>query len=252
MLTYGAGSNITAYENDVGANGRKGIPMEINISGISIEVRKKKIKNMYLSVKPPEGKVTISAPLTMNRRTIEAFARSKLEWIRMQKKKYEAHPKEADRQYVSGEILYFWGEPYLLLFQGKGGKNSLEFSGGRAILTMREDSTPKQREAYIREQYRGMLKEEIARLLPKWEALTGLHCSSWHTKYMTTRWGTCNTVKKRLWFNVQLAQKPVECLEYVILHELAHTRVSNHGAEFVAVMDEYMPKWREVKRRLNA
>lgn len=225
--------------------------MEINVSGIIIEVRKKKIKNMYLSVKPPEGKVTISAPLSMKRGAIEAFARSKIDWMIAQKKKYENYPKAADRQYVSGEILYFWGKPYLLLLQEKGGKNFLELSEGRAVLTMRGNSTVKQREAYIRERYRAMLKEEIASLLPKWEVLTGLRCCSWHTKYMTTRWGTCNTAKKRLWFNVQLAEKPVECLEYVILHELAHTKVSNHGAEFVAVMDEYMPMWREVKKRLN-
>lgn len=226
--------------------------MEINISGIIIEVRKKKIKNMYLSVKPPDGRVVISAPISMNRQTIESFARSKLEWIKMQKKKYETDAKKTDRQYISGEILYFWGKPYLLIFRERGGGNSLELSEGRAVLTMGGESTAKQRETYIRERYRAMLKEEIARLLPKWEALTGLHCCSWHTKYMTTRWGTCNTVKKRLWFNVQLAEKPVECLEYVILHELAHTKVSNHGAEFVAVMDEYMPMWREVKKRLNA
>lgn len=225
--------------------------MEINVSGITIEVRKKKIKNMYLSVKPPEGRVMISAPLSMNRRTMEAFAQSKLDWIKTQQKKYKTYPKETERQYVSGEILYFWGKPYLLLLQEKGGKNSLELSGSRAVLTMRGYSTAKQREAYIREQYRGMLKEEIARLLPKWEALTGMHCCSWHTKYMRTRWGTCNTAKKRLWFNVQLAQKPAECLEYVILHELAHTKVSNHGAAFVAIMDEYMPNWRDVKKRLN-
>ena len=99
--------------------------MEINISGIIIEVRKKKIKNMYLSVKPPDGRVVISAPISMNRRTIEAFAQSKLEWIKMQKKKYETDAKKTDRQYISGEILYFWGKPYLLIFQERGGGNSL-------------------------------------------------------------------------------------------------------------------------------
>ena len=116
---------------------------------------------------------------------------------------------------------------------------------------MRRGSTKEQREAYIREQYRAMLKAEAARLVPVWEARTGLHCNSWHTKYMKTRWGTCNTVKKRLWFNVQLAEKPLECLEYVVLHELPHTKIGNHGKEFTAIMDQHMPEWREVKKRLN-
>ena len=106
-----------------------------------------------------DGRVVISAPISMNRRTIEAFAQSKLEWIKMQKKKYETDAKKTDRQYISGEILYFWGKPYLLIFQERGGGNSLELSEGRAVLTMRGESTAKQRETYIRERYRAMLRD---------------------------------------------------------------------------------------------
>ena len=96
-----------------------------------------------------------------------------------------------------------------------------------------------------------MLKQEIERLLPKWERITELHCEGWQTKYMVTRWGTCNTEKKKLWFNLQLAQKPIECLEFVILHELIHLRTRKHDATFVAYMDLYMPNWREVRDELN-
>lgn len=157
-------------------------------------------------------------------------------------------PQQAERQYLPGEDLYIWGKRYTLAWQEWGNQNSFVLDDDKAVLCMRSGSTVKQREAYIREQYRAMLKEETARLLPEWEARTGLHCSSWHTKYMKTRWGTCNTAKKRLWFNVQLAEKPLECLEYVILHELAHTKIGNHGKEFAALMDRYMPEWREVKK----
>ena len=87
--------------------------------------------------------------------------------------------------------------------------------------------------------------------MPKWEKKTGLYCDSWQTKYMTTRWGTCNTKTKKLWFNLQLAKKPVECIEYIILHELAHLKVRNHGSDFVAILDSYMPCWRETKKKLN-
>lgn len=119
------------------------------------------------------------------------------------------------------------------------------------VLAMREESTVKQRENYVREQYRRILKSEIERLLPKWERITDLHCDSWRTKYMTTCWGTCNVEAKRLWFNLQLVQKPVECLEYVILHELMHLRERNHSAVFLAYMDLYMRNWRAVRRQLN-
>lgn len=225
--------------------------MEINISGIRMEVRKKKIKNLYLSVKPPDGRVVISAPISMSNQAIEHFAKERLEWLVRQRKKFEGVPLKEERQYLSGETLYIWGKPYTLFLQEGGRKNSFLLRGSQAVLSMHSGSTVKQRETYLREQYRSILKAEITRLLPKWEMRTGLRCSSWHTKYMTTRWGTCNTVKKRLWFNVQLAEKPMECLEYVILHELAHTKVGNHGAAFTAIMDKYMPEWREIKRRLN-
>ena len=95
------------------------------------------------------------------------------------------------------------------------------------------------------------LKAEIEKRLPKWETLTGLHCSSWQTKYMTTKWGTCNTKTGKIWINLQLAKKPFECLDYVLLHELAHLRVKDHGPEFTAVLDEFMPYWRDIRKELN-
>ncbi len=228
-----------------------GVRKEIYVSGIRIEVRKKKIKNLYLSVKPPDGRVVISAPYGVSDQMMEAFVREKMEWIARQKKRMEQRPPVEEKHYRSGESLYIWGKKYTLVLHEEERKNAFVLCGDNALLYMRRGSTKEQREAYIREQYRAMLKAEAARLVPVWEARTGLHCNSWHTKYMKTRWGTCNTVKKRLWFNVQLVEKPLECLEYVVLHELAHTKIGNHGKEFTAIMDQYMPEWREVKKRLN-
>ena len=115
----------------------------------------------------------------------------------------------------------------------------------------RKESTPQQRENYVNEWYRELLKAEIEKRLPKWETLTGLHCSSWQTKYMTTKWGTCNTKTGKIWINLQLAKKPFECLDYVLLHELAHLRVKDHGPEFIAILDESMPYWRDIRKELN-
>lgn len=129
--------------------------------------------------------------------------------------------------------------------------NALTLSGDKAILTVRKESSPKQRESFVNEWYRNLLKQEVAKYLPKWEKTTGLYCSSWQSKYMTTKWGTCNTNTQKIWLNLQLAKKPIESLEYVILHELAHLKAKNHGPEFVAVLDQYMPQWQERKRLLN-
>ena len=219
--------------------------MQIVISGIPIDIHKKNIKNMHLQIKPPNGQVVISAPLSMDDKAIEVYARTNLGWIKKQIEKFQQQPRSAKRQYVSG------GKQYYLSFVPDSRKNSFKIQGNSIVLSMRKNSTVKQREKYIREQYRRLLKGEIEKILPKWEQITGLHCESWQIKYMITRWGTCNTEKKKLWFNLQLAQKPVECLEYVILHELIHLKERTHNSIFIAYMDMYMKNWREVRKELN-
>ena len=225
--------------------------MQIVISGIPIDIHKKNIKNMHLQIKPPNGQVVISAPLSMDDKAIEVYARTNLGWIKKQIEKFQQQPRSAKRQYVSGETMYIWGKQYYLSFVPDSRKNSFKIQGNSIVLSMRKNSTVKQREKYIREQYRRLLKGEIEKILPKWEQITGLHCESWQIKYMITRWGTCNTEKKKLWFNLQLAQKTVECLEYVILHELIHLKERTHNSIFIAYMDMYMKNWREVRKELN-
>jgi predicted metal-dependent hydrolase len=224
--------------------------MMLNISGIPIEVCKKNIKNMHLYVKPPKGNVTVSAPLSMSNDAIERFIRTKVSWIKKQISTYDNQLRQSEREYVSGETLYLWGKQYYLQTE-YGHKNSLVLSGENAVLTVRKESTAQQRENFVREWYRELLKTEIARLLPKWEKITGLKAESWQTKYMTTRWGTCNTKTGKLWFNLQLAKKSPKCLEYIILHELVHLVEKKHNERFVSLMDKYMPMWREVKATLN-
>ncbi len=222
----------------------------LNIADITIEVYKKNIKNMHLYVKPPKGSVTVSAPLLMSDEAIERFVRTKIDWIKKQVSKFDNQLYQSEREYVSGETLYLWGRQYCLIVEC-GNKKSLVLSGDKAILTVRKGSTVKQRENFIREWYRKLLKSEIARLLPKWEKVTGLKASGWQTKYMTTRWGTCNVKTGKIWLNLQLAKKAPECLEYIILHELIHLTERKHNERFASLMSAYMPMWREIKRTLN-
>lgn len=225
--------------------------MQIEISGIQIEVQKKNIKNLHLAVLPPDGKVRVSAPTHLSDESIAMFIRTKLNWIKKQQEKFAHQSRQSEREYISGETLYVFGKQYFLrvMYSYKG--NSLVLKGNEAILTVRKESTARQREAFVNEWYRDLLKERINVYLPKWEQITGLYCNSWQTKYMTTRWGTCNTNTRKIWLNLQLAKKPIECLEYVILHELAHLKVKNHGKDFIAILDTYMPYWRDTKQLLN-
>ena len=225
--------------------------MDITVAGIPVRIIKKDIKNMHLYVKPPNGHVEVSAPLGLSDDSIAMFVRTRVGWIRKQQERFRNQPRQTEREYVSGETLYVWGKQYFLQVDYSSRRNTLELSGNKAILTVRKESTAKQRESFVNEWYRERLKLEIEKRLPKWENLTGLYCTSWQTKYMTTRWGTCNAQTGKIWINLQLAKKPFECLDYVILHELAHLRVQDHGPEFIAMLDEYMPYWRETRQLLN-
>lgn len=225
--------------------------MKLVVNGIEVSVVKKPIKNMHLYVKPPEGRVEVSAPIGLSDESIELFIRTKIGWIRRQQEKFEKQSRQTKREYVSGEAFYVWGRQYYLLVNYSNKGNSLVLDGDKAILTVREGSSVEQRERYINEWYRGALKTEIEQLLPKWVEITGLRPDSWQTKNMTTRWGTCNVKTKKIWLNLQLAKKPIDCLEYVILHELAHLAVKNHNEQFIAIMDRHMPNWREIRKKLN-
>ncbi|MCL2015994.1 MAG: M48 family metallopeptidase [Defluviitaleaceae bacterium] len=222
----------------------------VEISGIKIEIHKKKIKNLHLYVKPPNGKVTVSAPLAMSTKLIEQFLQTKIHWIKKQVAKFENQPLPPSHQYILGETLYIWGKQYFLQIE-YGKKNLLTLLENTAILTVRKESTPQQHEQFVREWYRKQLKAEISKILPKWEKITGLKSSGWQTKHMTTRWGTCNTNTGKIWLNLQLAKKPQKCLEYVVLHELCHLAERKHNEKFVGLMDKHMPAWREVRNELN-
>ena len=225
--------------------------MQITVNGIDVLIEKKNIKNMHLYVKPPLGKVSVSAPVSISEKSIENFIRLNMGWILKQKEKYLAQPRMTERQYISGETYYIWGKQYFLEFQPSN-RRYFKIEGNKILLGMKQESTVQQREKFVREEYRKILSDQLIRLVPKWEAITGLECDTWNTKYMLTRWGSCNSKAKRIWINLQMAEKPLECLEYVILHELVHLKVRNHGTEFVCEMDNFMPDWKERKTLLNS
>ena len=224
--------------------------MQITVSGIDVQVNKKNIKNMHLSVKPPLGKVVVSAPLLLSTKSIENFVRINLGWIKKQQEKFINQPRMSARQYVSGETYYIFGKQFFLEFIPSK-KRTFKIDGTKILLYMSENSSVENRQKFIREKFRKILIEQLERLIPKWEETTNLHCESFKTKYMTTRWGTCNSKAKRIWINLQMVEKPLECLEYIILHELIHLKISNHGKDFIEMMNQFMPDWKDRKNLLN-
>ncbi len=226
--------------------------MEFSVAGIPVNVQRKKIKNLHLYVKPPKGEVLVTAPVRCPNYVIQNFLNEKEGWIVKNVERFRNTPVEPDPEYVTGETHPLWGELYTLqVTEGKRGSVSADPETRTIRLVARTDSTKEDREKQMIEFYRSELKERTDILLPQWEQYTGLKSSSWISRNMKSRWGTCNVKTRRITLNVQLAKHPVECLEYVILHELCHIRVPNHGPEFKALEDRYMPEWRQVRKVLN-
>lgn len=234
--------------------------MQIFIDDIEIRVEKKKIKNLHIYVKS-ENDILLTAPKYVSNAQIREFVREKEDWIRNSIEKMREKSFNREDVYKTGEILRVWGDLYTLRVQygsgyalelEDGGEDDGENKGVKfATLTVKESSTDEQIAHFVTEWYRSELTERVNILLPKWEAYTGLKCSSWQSKSMKTRWGTCNTGTKKIWLNVQLAKYPTACLEYVILHELAHTKVPNHGEDFKRILDMYMPEWKMIRKMMR-
>ena len=218
------------------------------ISGIAVDVQRKKVKNLNLRV-TQDCRVTLSVPLRTSDRQIEEFVSSRKEWIENALVKFK-DSGDARRWYGDGGQIRVLGEPYDVI-EDTGTKAMCQISDGKAFLTFPGDYSYEQKERFMREWYRGILKDVLPDLFSKWESLTGLHCSGYRTKDMRTRWGTCNHRTKVIWMNVRLAEKPLGCIEYVVLHELVHTAVPDHGERFKAMMNRYMPDWKERKKILN-
>ena len=218
------------------------------LDDIPVTVEKKKIKNLHIYIKPPYGDVKVTAPKYVSDKEIQGFIEERRDWIFKNVEKMKATPVLS---YDTGDRIPIWGELYTLSVLEDTRYSLTTHEDGTADLIVREGCTQEQKEAFILEWYRKELTERVDILLPQWEAFTGLHSSGWQSKVMKSRWGTCNTRTKKIWLNVRLAEHPTKCLEYVILHELAHTVVPNHGTEFKAVLDKYMPEWRQYRKILK-
>lgn len=224
----------------------------IIISGVEIKIVKKRIKNMYIRVFPPNGIVQVSAPIDYDDETIRMFALSRIGWIKRQIQSFENQPRQTKRKYVSGENIYLWGKRYRLDVIFSSSKNDMKIAGDRIVLQVRPESTIQQRENVVNEWYRKLLKAEIPDIIEKYQKIIGVTPSEWHVKNMRTKWGTCNTDKKKIWINLQLTKKTRECLEYVIVHELVHLLEKNHTEKFTHYMNQFYPEWRVAKEKLNS
>ena len=224
---------------------------QFKLGDIVVDVALKNIKNVHLSVYPPTGGVRVSAPVRMSIDTIRVFAVSKLDWIKQQQKKLREQERESPREYLDRESHYVWGKRYLLKIRESDGPSSLELEHGRIVLRLPSGGVKGKKETLLEAWYRDQIKVAVPPLLARWQPLIGVKVQRIFVQRMKTKWGSCNQKACTIRLNTELAKKPPECLEYIVLHEVMHLLEPTHNERFGALMDQFMPMWQFARHRLN-
>ena len=225
----------------------------LTVSGIQVEVVRKDIKNLHLGVYPPQGRVRVAVPLVVSDEAVRLAVIDKLGWIRRQQAKFAEQPRQSKREMVNGESHYFLGRRYRLRVHEQDGPARAAQRGVATLdLFVRPDSSAEQRESVLLRWHREQLRALIPPLLDKWQAALGVQVTDWGIKRMKTKWGSCNPSARRVWINLELAKKPLQCLEYIVVHELVHLLERHHNERFTSLMDANLPQWRQYRGMLNS
>lgn len=224
----------------------------IALGAIEAEVVFKDIRNVHLSVLPPNGRVRISAPAHMALDTVRVFALSKLTWIKSQRKGMSEQEREPSREYLERESHYVWGRRYLLKLVETEGAPSVTLWHRTLALAVKQGADPTAREAVLSRWYRNQVRERAGSLVAAWSRTLGLDAPRLHVQHMKTKWGSCSPARRSIRINSELAKKPPGCLEYIVVHELVHLLEPTHNERFKALMRMFLPEWEDRRRELNA
>jgi predicted metal-dependent hydrolase len=224
----------------------------ISVSGIKVEVVRKEIKNLHLGVYPPNGRVRVAVPNVVSDDAVRLAVVEKLGWIKRQKAKFAAQPRQSQREMVNGESHYFLGKRYRLRVHECTGNARAAIRGKSTLdLFIPPHTSPTKREAVLSGWYREQLRSLIPPLIEEWQTTLGVAVSGWQIRKMKTKWGSCNPSTQRITLNLELAKKPEICLEYIVVHEMIHILESRHNDRFVEYLDKFMPQWRLHRDQLN-
>jgi predicted metal-dependent hydrolase len=223
----------------------------IQLGEIAIAVTRKAIKHVHLSVHPPSGRVTLVAPKGTRPEVARAYAISRLGWIRNQQSRFRGQAREPSRQYVERESHYLWGRRYLLSVKEEDVRPSIKLGHRRITLTVRPGSGRAKREAIMHKWHKSLLHMTVPGLIRKWESKLGVKVARYFLQRMKTKWGGCNHRARNIRLNTELAKKPKDLLEYVVVHEMLHLIAPTHDEQFLTLLSKHYPSWREARAELN-
>lgn len=229
-----------------------GQPYIVTIQNIELEITRKQIKTIRLKVNPSTKKVKVSCPYRVSEKELLNFITSNLNWIKKHlAKKVASDSIHDEREYNDGDLLPFKGEKLVLKINNNAPKTSVKIQGNNIVLSSKHILTRDKREKAVFEFYRSYLKTEIPKLIKKWEPIMGVSVAEFGVKKMKTRWGTCNINSRRIWLSLALAEKNIELLEYVVVHEMVHLHERLHNQRFKNFMTLYLPNWKVLQKQLN-
>ena len=224
---------------------------QITVQGLTIDIVRKGIKNLHLGVYPPDGRVRVAAPLAVSDDAVRLAVLGKLGWIKRRQANFQAQPRQSKREMVDGESHYFLGQRYRLRVVCSMGPSKVILNKSRLELHVKPKFTREERERMLQRWYRARLRELVLPLLDKWQLILGVQASDWGIRRMKTRWGSCNMEAGRIWLNLELAKKSVQCVEYIIVHELVHLRERHHDDHFLMLINQALPQWQLRRDELN-
>ncbi|HEX3732638.1 MAG TPA: SprT family zinc-dependent metalloprotease [Mycobacteriales bacterium] len=224
----------------------------LKVRDIEVDVVYKDIKHVHIGVYPPLGRVRVAAPQRFDGDQVRLAVIQRLPWIKKQRTRFQAAVRQSKREMVTGESHYVWGLRFRLKVVERPGRAHCELDGDRLLLYTPEGETTERRAEVLGAWYRGQLRRAVLPLITRWEPVVNVSVSRWSIRRMKTKWGSCNRESGHLWFNVELAKKHPECLEYIVVHEMTHLLERNHGERFTKLMDTFQPDWRRRRDRLNS
>ncbi|MFK4102927.1 M48 family metallopeptidase [Streptomyces sp. NPDC019531] len=223
----------------------------LTVRGIGIDVIYKNIKNLHIGVYPPLGRVRVAAPHQLDDDQVRLAVIQRLSWIKEQRERLQSAARQSTREMVTGESHYVWGVRRRMKVVERPGRAHIELDGERLLLYVPADTTAERRHELLDRWYREQIRHAIPSLIAKWEPILDVSVPRWSIKRMKTKWGSCNRETGHIWFNVELAKKHPSCLEYIVVHEMAHYLARHHDDRFTKLMDRFMPNWRNLRDQLN-
>jgi predicted metal-dependent hydrolase len=223
----------------------------LTVAGIDVDVVYKDIKNLHIGVYPPMGRVRVAAPKQLADDQVRLAVVQRLPWIKKHRERLRAAQRQSKREMVTGETHYVWGSRYRLKVIERQGRAHVELDGERLLLYVPEGIGAEKRRALLDRWYRSQLRQVVPTVLKKWEPTIGVTVPKWSIRRMKTKWGSCNRETGHIWFNVELAKKHPESLEYLAVHEMMHLLERGHGERFVQLMDRHLPDWKARRDGLN-